>query len=361
MIRSLLRIWAIMRKELRQLARDRLTFGMVVGIPALQLLMFGYAINMDVRDLSAGVVDHAKTSVSRQIIADIDHSQVVNIIVRYSSVAQLERAIGSDLIDVGIVVPGDLEVRLADRSRPAIQLLLDDSDPVIGNSANALTAYSLGPNAAAPVIQSMGLYNPERKSAINIVPGLIGVILTLTMVLFTAVAVVRERERGNLEMLITTPVQSWELMVGKVIPYIGIGLIQTTLVLALGMWLFDMPIRGSLLDVYLTALAFIGASLTLGLVISTAAENQFQAMQMTIFILLPSILLSGFMFPFAGMPRAAQWIAELLPMTHFVRLIRGIVVRGSMLADGINEMYALLGFSAVMLTIAALRFKKSLD
>lgn len=360
MRRALQRLFAIMRKELRQLARDRLTFGMVVGIPALQLLMFGYAINMDVRNLDAAVVDYATTSLSREIINDLNQSQVIRIVSQYRSTERLQQAIQSDLVDVGVVIPADLEQRLNDPNRSAVQLLLDDSDPVIGNAANALTAYSQNPRAR-PLIESMGLYNPERKSAINIVPGLIGVILTLTMVLFTAVAVVRERERGNLEMLITTPVQSWELMVGKVVPYIGIGLIQTSLVLALGVWLFDMPIRGSLWDAYLATLAFIAASLTLGLVISTAASNQFQAMQMTIFILLPSILLSGFMFPFAGMPPFAQWLAELLPMTHYVRLIRGIVVRGSSLADGIQALYALMAFTGVMLTIAAFRFKKTLD
>ncbi|MFA7388285.1 MAG: ABC transporter permease, partial [Thiohalobacteraceae bacterium] len=196
---------------------------------------------------------------------------------------------------------------------------------------------------------------------VHIVPALIGVILTMTMVLFTAVAIVRERERGNLEMLITTPVTSAELMIGKVLPYILIGLVQVTIILALGVGLFDMPIRGSLVDVYLAALVFIAANLTLGLLISTQAQSQFQAMQMTFFFFLPSILLSGFMFPFDGMPRPAQLFAELLPLTHFVRLIRGILLRGAELGELAGELQALALFTAVTLGLAVLRFRKRLD
>jgi ABC-2 type transport system permease protein len=193
------------------------------------------------------------------------------------------------------------------------------------------------------------------------VPGLIGVILTMTMVLFTAVAIVRERERGNLELLINTPVKNVELMVGKIIPYIVIGLIQVTLILLLGVFLFHVPVQGNLADVYLAALTFIAANLTMGLTISTLAKTQFQAMQTTFFFFLPSILLSGFMFPFDGMPRAAQVIAEFLPLTHFVRLIRGIMLRGAALSELLPELRALLLFAGVMLTVAVLRFRKRLD
>jgi len=194
-----------------------------------------------------------------------------------------------------------------------------------------------------------------------VVPGLIGVILTMTMVLFTAVAIVRERERGNLELLINTPVTTAELMIGKIIPYIVIGLIQVSLIMLLGMLLFRVPVNGQILDVYLVSLVFIAANLGLGLVISTVAKNQFQAMQLTFFFFLPSILLSGFMFPFEGMPKAAQYIAELLPLTHFLRLIRGIMLRGVELSQMANDIYALLVFMLLTIGFAILRFKKRLD
>ena len=210
-------------------------------------------------------------------------------------------------------------------------------------------------------ISVLSLYNPERRAAVNVVPGLIGVILTMTMVMFTAMAIVRERERGNLEMLITTPVTSAELMIGKVLPYIGVGLIQTTVVLVLGMTVFSVPVRGALIDVYGAAMLLIVANLTLGLLVSTKAQTQFQAMQMAFFLFLPSILLSGFMFPFDGMPRAAQWIAEVLPLTHFVRLIRGVMLRGANLLDLWPDVLALLAFTVIMMTLAISRFRKRLD
>ncbi|MBT8048718.1 MAG: ABC transporter permease, partial [Gammaproteobacteria bacterium] len=212
-----------------------------------------------------------------------------------------------------------------------------------------------------PTMEVRTYYNPERRSPVNTVPGLIGVILTMTMTLFTAVAIVRERERGNLELLITTPVRSGELMLAKILPYVFIGLIQVSLVLALGVLLFDVPIRGALTDVYKVCLMFIIANLALGLVISTVAQTQFQAMQMTFFFLLPSILLSGFMFPFDGMPKPAQWIAEVLPMTHFMRLIRGVVLRGASLPELSTELGILFGFILAAMAIAILRFNKRLD
>jgi ABC-2 type transport system permease protein len=205
------------------------------------------------------------------------------------------------------------------------------------------------------------LYNPERRSADNTVPGLIGVILTMTMILFTAVAIVRERERGNLELLIVTPVRSSELMLAKILPYVLIGLIQVTVVLVLGWFLFAVPMRGLLINVYIVSLVFIVANLALCLVISTLTSSQFQAMQLTFFILLPSILLSGFIFPFEGMPRLAQWIAEALPMTHFMRLIRGVILRGADLTELANELLILGAFIAVAMTLAVTRFTKSLD
>jgi len=212
-----------------------------------------------------------------------------------------------------------------------------------------------------PTFELRTEYNPERRTAVQIVPALIGVILNMTMVIFTAAAVVRERERGNLELLITTPIRSWELMAGKLLPYVGIGLVQVTLVLAVGSALFDVPVNGSLADLYLAALLFIAATLTLGLVISTLARTQFQAFQLAFFTMLPSILLSGFMFPFDGMPKAAQWLAQVLPLTHFNDLARGIVLRGAPITDLGRPALKLVAFLCVTLAIATLRFRKRLD
>jgi ABC-2 type transport system permease protein len=251
-----------------------------------------------------------------------------------------------------------------------VQVLVDGSDTVVQSAAVQLAQMPLQttptantrPLALSPgQISVVSFYNPQRRSAVNIVPGLIGVILTMTMVLFTGVSIVRERERGNMELLIATPISSTELMVGKVLPYVLIGLLQTTLVLGLGAVLFRVPIAGTLADVYAAAMLLIVANLSLGLLISTKAQSQFQAMQMTFFFFLPSILLSGFMFPFAGMPRAAQWVAEVLPLTHFLRLIRGIMLRGAGLLELWPDVLALLAITLVMMTAAILQFHKRLD
>jgi ABC-2 type transport system permease protein len=271
-------------------------------------------------------------------------------------------------ISVGIAIPPDFERRRID-GREAVQVLVDGSDTVVQGAAQQLAQVPLQARSnttgttpgIAGQISVVSFYNPERRSAVNIVPGLIGIILTMTMVMFTSVAIVRERERGNMELLIATPLSRSELMIGKVLPYAVIGLIQTTLVLLLGIWLFQVPVRGSVLDVYLAAVLLIVANLTLGLLISTKAQSQFQSMQMTMFVFLPSILLSGFMFPFAGMPTAVQWIAEVLPLTHFLRLIRGVMLRGAGLFELWPDVLALLAFTAVMMTLAILRFRKRLD
>ena len=267
-------------------------------------------------------------------------------------------------ISVGIVVPPDFEKRRIE-GREAVQVLVDGSDTSVQSATAQLAQMPIDSTVAAPrkvaPISVVAFYNPERRSPVNIVPGLIGVILTMTMVMFTSVAIVRERERGNMELLITTPVSRTELMIGKVLPYAVIGLVQTTVVILLGLWLFDVPIKGSVLDVYLAAILLILANLTLGLMISTKAGSQFQAMQMTVFILLPSILLSGFMFPYAGMPKVAQWLAEVLPMTHFLRLIRGVMLRGASLWELWQDVLYLSVFIVVMMTAAVSRFSKRLD
>jgi ABC-2 type transport system permease protein len=331
----MLRIFAIASKEIRQLRRDRLTFGMIVGLPLLQMILFGYAINFDVRGLSAAVVDEARTSLSRALVADMEATGTVKVRAYAASAADLRRRLRSGEVSIGVYIPADFERRRIVGGQPLAQLLVDGSEPTE--------------------------YNPEKRTAVQIVPTLIGVILTMTMTMFTAMAIVRERERGNLELLITTPASSLELMLGKLVPYVFIGLIQATLVLLLGVLLFNVPINGSLFAFYTAALLFIAATLTLGLIASTLAETQIQAFQMSIFVLLPSILLSGFVFPFDGMPQAARWIAQLLPLTHFVELVRGIVLRGAGLAELQVPIYKLLAFTAVALTVVTLRFHKRLD
>jgi len=362
-MKSLQRIFAIVVKELRQLRRDRVTLVMIAGFPIVQLLLFGYAINMDPRNLHAAVADLSATAASRQFVMDVAHSQVVKIIQQASSAEELELLLREGKISVGILIPPDYERRLQQPERAAVQLLIDGSDTVIQGAAAQIAGKSRASpyNDQPPEVEIRTYFNPERRSPVNTVPGLIGIILTMTMILFTAVAIVRERERGNLELLITTPVRTSELMLAKILPYIGIGLIQVSLVLTVGHLLFHVPLRGSLLDAYAVCLVFIIANLSLGLMISTIARSQFQAMQLTFFILLPSILLSGFMFPFAGMPRLAQIIAEVLPMTHFMRLIRGVVLRGASLSDLASELFVLGVFIVVAMTFAVLRFAKRLD
>jgi ABC-2 type transport system permease protein len=362
-----------MVKEVRQLRRDRVTLAMIIGIPVMQLVLFGYAINLNLRGLDAGVADQSNTAASRALVMDMVATGVIRPTLAASAPQQLMDGLRRGDISVGVVVPPDFERRRAD-GREAVQVLVDGSDTVVQSAAIQLAQVPLDGGVAKagdsrfPTARAGGgqvavvsFYNPERRSAVNIVPGLIGVILTMTMILFTGVAIVRERERGNMELLIATPVSRSELMAGKVLPYAAIGLVQTTVVLALGMWLFQVPVRGSVFDVYLAAVLLILANLTLGLLISTRARSQFQAMQMTFFVFLPSILLSGFMFPFAGMPKAAQWLAQLLPLTHFMRLIRGVMLRGAGLGELLAPVGALALFTVVMMTVAILRFRKRLD
>jgi ABC-2 type transport system permease protein len=370
---KLRRLLAVMVKEVRQMRRDRITLAMIVAIPVMQLILFGYAINTNLRGLEAGVADQAGTAGSRALVMDMVATGVIQPVVVDRTPQQVMERLRRGEISVGVVVPPDFERRLVD-GREVAQILVDGSDNAVQGAAAQLAQMPVAAPAlpatrpttqlasqSASQISVVSFYNPERRSAVNIVPGLIGVILTMTMVLFTGVAIVRERERGNMELLIATPVSSAELMIGKVLPYVAIGLVQTTVVLALGTWLFDVPINGSVLDVYIAACLLIVANLTLGLLISTRAQSQFQAMQMTFFVFLPSILLSGFMFPFAGMPKVIQWVAEILPLTHFLRMIRGIMLRGAGIGELWHEVLALLAFTTVMMAVSILRFRKRLD
>ncbi len=361
---SISRVWAIAVKEVRHLRRDRLTGGMIAGIPVVMTILFGYAINNDVRGLSAGVVDEANTSASRQLIAATRASQVVDRLSAADSPWELEQLLANNEISIGIHIPADFERRLALGQRPLAQLLVDDSDPIILGAARGLVNLSVAgfqPTESLTTFELLPMFNPERRSAVFIVPGLCGVILTLTMVLFTSIAIVKERERGNLELLITTPVTSLELMVGKIAPYIVIGYIQVTLILLLGVWLFDLPLRGSMVELYLAVGFFVPSVLTLGLIISTIATTQFQAFQLTFVTFLPQLLLSGFMFPFEGMPKAVQYFAEIFPLTHFLRIVRGIVIRDAHLAALTDELWPLLLFFVTGMIFATLRFSKRLD
>jgi ABC-2 type transport system permease protein len=362
---SLGRLFAIVLKELRQLRRDRLTFAMIIGIPTMQLVLFGYAINLDVRHLDTAVLDQAGTARSHELVQQIEATGVIDLRFRANSPQEIDSLLQQGKISAALVFPEDFENRMEQRDRPVMQIIVDGSDQVVQAAARQLASFPLhdstGWTTQSPAVEIVNYYNPQRRAAINTVPGLIGVILTMTMVLFTAIALVRERERGNLEMLIATPVSPWELTIGKVLPFIGIGLVQVTVVLLLGKFLFTVPIHGSLLELYVSALVFIIASLTLGIFISTLAQSQFQAMQMAFFTFLPQILLSGFMFPYAGMPVPAQWFAEILPLTHFLRLVRGIMLRAADLSQLWPSLAALGVFILVMLLIAVARVRKRLD
>lgn len=358
---NLRRLFAIVIKELRQLRRDKLTFVMIAGVPLLQLVLFGYAINTDIRGMEAAVLDQANTANSREVIAEIASSQVLELRYHLNTPQEIDRLLREGKISAALVIPSDFEARLQRHDRAPLQLVVDGSDQSVQASARQLAAYPLPGWKSEQGVEVVNFYNPERLAPLNTVPGLIGVIVTMTMVLFTAVALVREREHGNLEMLIATPVSPWELTLGKVLPFVGIGLIQVTVILVVGYWLFGVPVRGSLLELYGASLLFIVASLALGVYISTLTTTQFQAMQIAFFTFLPQILLSGFMFPFAGMPKVAQWFAELMPLTHYLRLARGIMLREAGLLDLWLEMLVLLVFAIVLLALAVTRVSKRLD
>ncbi|WP_295454660.1 ABC transporter permease [uncultured Thiodictyon sp.] len=381
---SLRRILVILTKELIQLRRDRTTLGMVVMIPLIQLVLFGYAINTNVRDIPVALVDQSNTTLSRVLAQTVEATQVVRFTERYAEIPQAQEAIVAGRVRAAMIIPADVSQRLArsaavsprletppatdgPTSRPVAQWLVDGSDTMIAAAIKGLRSMPLAEllrkpaNRMTPTFEVALFFNPEQRTAINIVPGLVAVILTMTMVMFTSAAIVRESERGNMEMLINTPVHPLELMLGKIVPYIGIGIVQTTIILVLGHLIFGVPLDGSLGALAATTLAFIGASLALGLVLSTIATSQLQAMQMTVFILLPSILLSGFMFPYEGMPVPAQYIAEVLPATHFMRTVRAVVLRGAGLHEVAFDTLWLVGFMLVGLLVASLRFKKRLD
>ena len=392
---ALQRTLAIARKELRQLSRDRMTLAFVVGIPTLQLILFGYAINLDVRHVPTAVLDQARSSFSRKVVAELEATQTFRVTHDVADQGEAFRLLQSGEVGAVVVVPPDFQQRLERGRGATLEILTDASNPTVASAvaasgqglerwlaerlesfraAGETPALRPAPKEAAargpapelvrpwPLrIEVLPLYNPERRTPVFIVPGLVGVILTMTMMLMTGLAIVRERERGTFEFLIATPVRSWEVMLGKILPYLMVGCVQVALVLALGWLVFDVPFHGSVLDLALGTLPFLAAMLAMGLVLSSVARTQFQAFQMTFFFLLPSLLLSGFMFPFEAMPGPARWIGEVLPLTHFLRVVRGIAMKGASLGTLLPEVWAVVAFLAGALLVATLTFRKRLE
>jgi ABC-2 type transport system permease protein len=364
-------------KELLQLRRDRLTLGMTVALPLMQLLLFGYAINTDVRHIPTVVYDQDRTPESRELARAVAATGFYDLVGDVRDWDEIERALRAGHARVALVVPPRYASDLALGRTAHVALVVDGSDPQTVASATN-TAASLvqarateialarlrraGPALAVEPIalEPNTWYNPELRTAVFIVPGIVGVILTMTMVMLTAMALARERERGTLEQLIVSPVRRLELVIGKILPYVAIGYLQMTMILAVGFFVFRVSLVGSLPLLYLLAFLFISANLALGLFFSTLARTQQQAMQMSIFFLLPNVLLSGFMFPFDAMPRPAQWLSQLLPLTHFLRIVRGVTLKGAGLADLAPEVLWLSGILAALVTFSSLRFRKKI-
>ena len=367
------RFWPMFRKEFIQMRRDRLTLMIMVGLPVIQLLMFGYAIQTDVKHLPTVVLDESRTPESRDLIAAFENTGNFRIVDHVDGRPALDRAIAQGDAQAGIVVPYDYARLLGRGTTATLQVIVDAADPLASQAAiNAATSVAEVRNllilaraagrASAPLeARVRPRYNPGLRSPNYIVPGLVGVILTITMVLVTAMAIVRERERGTLEQLIVTPITKTELMLGKIAPYVGVGLIQMTAVLVLGRYVFDVPLTGNVLLLYLIALIFVVASLSFGLFVSTLVRTQQQAMQLSFFFVLPNILLSGFMFPRQAMPQLFQWVGLLLPLTHFLKVLRGILLKGVGLEALWREVAVLAGFAIVMIVLSVQRFRKTLD
>ena len=372
---SLGRIAAVLRKELIQLKRDRLTFAMLIGVPLMQLVLFGYAINGDPKHLPTALVALDDGPLVRSIVRAAENSGYFHIVANVSD-SQAEQLIATGEVQFALVFPADFSRRLLRGEKPALVVYADATDPAAtGNAVAALQSLpaqalvhdlqgALAPLRAAAAPFELRLhrrYNPEGLTAYNVVPGLMGVILTMTLVMMTSMAMTRERERGTLENLLATPVRPFEMMVGKILPYVLIGYVQVLIVFVAARVLFAVPMAGSAALLSAMVLLFIVATLAVGFTFSTIARSQMQSMQMTMFYFLPNILLSGFMFPFRGMPGWAQAIGELLPLTHFLRIVRGIMLKGSMFGDLWAEAGAIAAFVAVMGSVAMLRYRQTLD
>jgi ABC-2 type transport system permease protein len=366
---SLGRIRVVAWKELIQLRRDRLTLGMMIVLPLMQLLLFGYAIDTDVRHMPTVVLDADRTAASRDLARRLEATGTYRVVGTVHAHADIRRAFRERTARVALVIPARYSADLT-RHRPTqVQLVVDGSDPQTVSSATATAASLVAVVAAehataitAPVVEVVPeiWFNPDLRTAVFIVPGLVGIILTLTMVMFTAMAIVRERERGTLEQLVVSPVRSVELVVGKIVPYVAIGYLQMALILGAGAVIFDVTVAGDLGLLFALASLFISGNLALGLFFSTVARTQQQAMQMAFFFLLPNILLSGFMFPWEAMPAFARTLSQALPLTHFLRILRGVVLQGAGFADLRAEVVALAIIFGVLVAITALRFSKKI-
>ncbi len=359
------RALVIARKELIQLRRDRMTFAMMVALPLVQLLLFGYAINTDVRHIPTVVFDQDRSAESRDLARSLEATGFYELVGEVRGYDEISRALVGGRARAALVVPARFSSDQKRGRTTSVQLVVDGSDPQIVASATNTAASLLAARSAPAVAGGVRLepsiwYNPEQRTAVFVVPGLVGVILTMTMVMITAMAIARERERGTLEQLIVSPVRRLELILGKIVPYVSIGYVQMTIVLLAGRWIFGVPFAGSVLMLYGMALLFIAANLALGLFFSTLAKTQQQAMQMSFFFLLPNILLSGFMFPFESMPRAAQWLGQALPLTHFLRIVRGIALQNAGLAELAAELVWLGAIFGVLVALASVRFSKKL-
>jgi ABC-2 type transport system permease protein len=370
------RLWAIVMKEFVQMRRDRVTFGMMVGIPLLQLTLFGYAINSDPKHLPAALRLADEGPFARTLVAELRNSGYFDVVRVTDSEAEVDRLLRLGTVQFVINIPEDFTRRVIRGERPSVLVEADATDPAATGPAiaafNAISATALDRDLKGPLahlrsspgpvsFQVHAHYNPENITQFNVVPGLMGVVLTMTMVVITALAITRERERGTMENLLATPVRPFEVMLGKIIPYIVVGYIQVTLILVAAKFLFGVPMVGSVPLLYSVALLFIAANLAMGITFSTLAKNQLQAMQMAFFFFLPSILLSGFMFPFRGMPGWAQWIGTCLPITHFLRIIRGILLKGNGLWEIWPEIWPIALFVAVAMTLGVKRYRQTLD
>jgi ABC-2 type transport system permease protein len=370
------RLWAVVLKEFIQMIRDRMTFGMMIGIPLMQLMMFGFAINSDPRHLPTAVHVADTGPFARTLVQALRTSDYFQIVHEAESEAETQRLLQLGEVQFVVNIPVDFTRRLLRGERPTVLIEADASDPAAtGPALNAVAqlantvfnrdlpgplAHLQAQNGPAD-FRIHAHYNPENITQYNVVPGLMGVVLTMTMVVITALAITRERERGTMENLLATPVRPFEVMVGKILPYIVVGYIQVSLILLAARFVFDVPMLGSLPLLYAVALLFIAANLAVGITFSTLAKNQLQAVQMAFFFFLPSILLSGFMFPFRGMPEWAQAIGSCLPNTHFLRIVRGILLKGNGPAEIIPELWPLLLFLAVAMTIGVKRYRQTLD
>jgi ABC-2 type transport system permease protein len=370
------RFWAIAVKEFIQMRRDRLTFGMMVGIPLLQLILFGFAINMNPKHLPTAVFSADNSVFSRTLIWALRNSDYFSLVRVAENEAEIESLLRLGEVQFALHIPEDFSRKLLRGERPSLLLEVDATDPAAtGYAVSALDALATrafdrdlkGPlrrlrTGTGPVeLRTHRHYNPDIITQYNVVPGLLGVVLTMTMVIITALAITRERERGTMENLLSTPARPGEVMIGKIIPYILVGYIQAGLILLAARFLFDVPMIGSLPLLLGVMLLFIASMLAMGITFSTLARNQLQAVQMAFFFFLPNILLSGFMFPFRGMPVWAQWVGDVLPLTHFIRIVRGILLKGNGPGQIWPELWPIVLFMAVMLSLGIKRYRQTLD